>query len=210
MNITSTSLRAALGLSVADRRWIDFIAQSVQDTWDDCRFSIVVRWRRLANAPEADPSRPNTMGYMGSEEFIRLQFEEYLLALVASVKYHMHLEENRNDPKMLISEIGERSPATCTFRPGPMLRPSCQKGTRRSNSLPTGSMPGCGRTTSGCSKSSRVTFPAAGSLRGAGMTDGIPSAVDSHLFDIVEPRHPCAGALTIEDIQRRLSQCVVL
>ncbi|KAI9769765.1 MAG: late secretory pathway protein avl9 [Geoglossum simile] len=28
---------------------------------------------------------------------------------------------------------------------------------------------------------------------------------DSHLFDIVEPRHPCAGGLTIEDVQRRLA-----
>ena len=29
---------------------------------------------------------------------------------------------------------------------------------------------------------------------------------DSHLFDIVEPRHPTAGNLTIEDVQRRLTQ----
>lgn len=34
------------------------------------------------------------------------------------------------------------------------------------------------------------------------------STRDSHLFDIVEPRHPCAGGLTIEDIQRRLAQYV--
>jgi hypothetical protein len=33
---------------------------------------------------------------------------------------------------------------------------------------------------------------------------------DSHLFDIIEPQHPCAGGLTIEDIQRRLAQCVSL
>jgi hypothetical protein len=32
--------------------------------------------------------------------------------------------------------------------------------------------------------------------------------LDSHLFDIVEPRHPCTGALTLEDIQRRLTQYV--
>ena len=31
---------------------------------------------------------------------------------------------------------------------------------------------------------------------------------DSHLFDIVEPRHPCAGGLTIEDVQRRLASQV--
>lgn len=29
--------------------------------------------------------------------------------------------------------------------------------------------------------------------------------LSSHLFDIVEPRHPCAGGLTIEDVQRRLA-----
>lgn len=47
------------------------------------------------------------MGYMGSEEFIRLQFEEYLLSLISSVKYHVHLKENGTDPKLLITEIGE-------------------------------------------------------------------------------------------------------
>lgn len=31
---------------------------------------------------------------------------------------------------------------------------------------------------------------------------------DSQLFDIVEPRHPCAGGLTIDDVQRRLAQQV--
>jgi hypothetical protein len=31
---------------------------------------------------------------------------------------------------------------------------------------------------------------------------------DSHLFDIVEPLHPCSGGITIEDVQRRLAQQV--
>jgi len=31
---------------------------------------------------------------------------------------------------------------------------------------------------------------------------------DSHLFDIVEPKHPCAGGLTIDDVQRRITQQV--
>lgn len=35
INITSPSLRSALALSVPDRRWIDFLTQSVQDTWDE-------------------------------------------------------------------------------------------------------------------------------------------------------------------------------
>lgn len=28
---------------------------------------------------------------------------------------------------------------------------------------------------------------------------------DSHLFDIVDPKHPCSGGLTIDDVQRRLA-----
>lgn len=31
---------------------------------------------------------------------------------------------------------------------------------------------------------------------------------DSHLFDIVDPKHPCSGGLTIDDISRRLAQQV--
>ena len=33
-------------------------------------------------------------------------------------------------------------------------------------------------------------------------------SLDSHLFDIIEPRHPCAGGLTIDDVQRRVAQYV--
>jgi hypothetical protein len=31
---------------------------------------------------------------------------------------------------------------------------------------------------------------------------------DSHIFDIVDPNHPCTGGLTVEDVQRRLAQQV--
>jgi hypothetical protein len=31
---------------------------------------------------------------------------------------------------------------------------------------------------------------------------------DTHLFDIVDPKHPCSGGLSIEDVQRRLAQQV--
>lgn len=47
------------------------------------------------------------MGYMGSEEFIRLQFEEYLLSLISSVKYHIHIKENQNDPRSLLADVGK-------------------------------------------------------------------------------------------------------
>ena len=72
----SASLKSLLALTVADRRWIDFLTQTVNDTWD-----------------EANPSRPKTLGYAGSEEFIRLQFEEYLLALLSATKYKAYIEK---------------------------------------------------------------------------------------------------------------------
>lgn len=140
INITSSSLRTALALSAADRRWIDFVSTTVNDTWD-----------------ENNPSRPKTMGYMGSEEFIRLQFEEYLLALLSSVKYHLYLSHS---PPLPTSE----GDPTIDFNPDFIH---------------------AWRQTSNFAL--------------------FDSHTDSHLFDIVEPRHPTAGNLSFEDIQRRLA-----
>ncbi|KAK8160124.1 transport protein Avl9-domain-containing protein [Phyllosticta citribraziliensis] len=94
INISSPSLRSALILSTPDRRWIDFLTQAVNDTWD-----------------EENPGRPNTLGYSGSEEFIRLQFEEYLLALLSSSKYRTYYEAHKDTLKgPVINEI-EGDPA---------------------------------------------------------------------------------------------------
>ncbi|KAK1064325.1 hypothetical protein LTR74_008802 [Friedmanniomyces endolithicus] len=157
ISILSPTLRSAVALSVADRRWIDFLAQQVTDTWDD-----------------TDPSRPKTHGYAGSEEFIRLQFEEYLLALLSAEKYHQHLSSHPNnnkdrtggggssDPKALLADI-EGDPSS-DFSPAFL---------------------DAWRQTENHALWSRTT--------------------DTHLFDLVDPRHPCAGGITIEDVQRRLA-----
>lgn len=102
-------------------------------------------------------------GYAGSEEFIRLQFEEYLIALLASTKYHQYLAEHKpGDTKSLLLDI-EGDPSS-DF---------------------SASFIEAWQQTENYSLWNRTT--------------------DSHLFDIVEPRHPCAGGLTIEDVQRRLA-----
>lgn len=148
INITSASLRSALALSSADRRWIDFITQSVNDTWD-----------------ESNPGRPKTMGYVGSEEFIRLQFEEYLLSLISAVKCHNYMARQGKNPRVMLPQVeGD---------------PSSDFGIEW--------------------------------IEAWSHTDNyriFQSITDSHLFDIVEPRHPCAGGLTIDDVQRRLAQQV--
>ncbi|KAF2168311.1 hypothetical protein M409DRAFT_65756 [Zasmidium cellare ATCC 36951] len=146
VTILSPTLKAALSLSVADRRWIDFLTQAVNDTWD-----------------ETDPSRPSTHGYAGSEEFIRLQFEEYLIALISATKYHQYLANHRDgDPKALLADV-EGDPSA-------EFSNAFVEAWQQSENYKLWN-----RTT------------------------------DSQLFDIVEPRHPCAGGLTIEDVQRRLA-----
>src|SRR5271154_1257102 len=96
INVTSPSLRTAISLSAADRRWIDFLTQTVLDNWDP-----------------ANPSRPSTMGYAGSEEFIRLQFEEYLLAFLSAVSYSDH---NKKAPTSL-QPIISNTPSTSDSDP---------------------------------------------------------------------------------------------
>lgn len=94
INITSSSLRQALALSAADRRWIDWITSCVNETWD-----------------ETNPSRPKTMRYQGSEEFIRLQFEEYLVSLISSVKCHNYMTQHASNPRVMLPQV-DGDPAT--------------------------------------------------------------------------------------------------
>ena len=148
INITSASLRSSLTLSAADRRWIDFITQSVNDTWD-----------------ESNPGRPKTMGYLGSEEFIRLQFEEYLLSLISAVKCHNYLVHHAHNPKAMLPQVDGD--------------PSHDFGVDWIEAWSH-------------SENYRIW----------------ERYTDSHLFDIVEPKHPCAGGLTMDDIQRRLAEQV--
>ncbi|KAH7084413.1 LAlv9 family protein [Paraphoma chrysanthemicola] len=147
VNITSSSLRQASILSTPDRRWIDFLTQTVLDTWD-----------------ESNPSRPKDHGYAGSEEFIRMQFEEYLLAMLSSVKYKLFMEKSGQKDNYLSDVEGD--PAS-----------------EFSNDWVHAWMQ---------TENFRIWN----------------KFTDSHLFDIVDPKHPCSGGLSIEDVQRRLAQQV--
>jgi hypothetical protein len=144
VNITSSSLRQASILSTPDRRWIDFLTQTVNDTWD-----------------ESDPARPKDHGYTGSEEFIRMQFEEYLLAMLSSVKYKLYMERNPNHEPLMPEIHGD--PAS-----------------EFSNDWVHSWMQ---------TENFRIWN----------------SFTDSHLFDIIDPKHPCSGGLSVEDVQRRLA-----
>lgn len=148
VTISSPSLRSALSLTASDRRWIDYLTQEVNETWDD-----------------ADPRRPRTMRYAGSEEFIRLQFEEYILSLIAAVKYSQYIAGRPEDTRVLLPHIDGD--------------PSLDFGSE--------------------------WVAAWQRTENYRLWD---ANTDSHLFDIVDPRHPCAGGLTIEDVQRRIAEQV--
>ena len=66
----------------------------MNETWDD-----------------ANPSRPKTMRYQGSEEFIRLQFEEYLVSLISSVKCHNYITQHASNPRAMLPQV-DGDPAT--------------------------------------------------------------------------------------------------
>ena len=101
------------------------------------------------------------MGYMGSEEFIRLQFEEYILALLSSMKYHIYLTSSPIPPKPIASIEGD---------PISDFNLDWIHAWQQTSSFAL-----------------------------------FNTHTDSHLFDIVEPRHPTAGNLTFEDIQRQIA-----
>ncbi|KAL8372378.1 hypothetical protein RB595_001940 [Gaeumannomyces hyphopodioides] len=94
VSITSPSLKSALHLSSADKRWIESITAEVNETWD-----------------ESNPGRPSTMGYRGSEESIRLQFEDYILSLLAAVKAHKWQVKHKDNPRMALAHI-DSDPST--------------------------------------------------------------------------------------------------
>ncbi|KAF2127809.1 hypothetical protein P153DRAFT_295297 [Dothidotthia symphoricarpi CBS 119687] len=147
VNITSAALRQALVLSTPDRRWIDFITQTIYNTWD-----------------ESNPARPKDHGYAGSEEFIRMQFEEYLLAMLSATKYKLYKEKNPHRENLIADVDGD---------------PASEFSTDWINAWMT-------------TENFRIWN----------------KFTDSHLFDIVDPKHPCSGGLSIEDVQRRLAQQV--
>lgn len=81
VTIVDPSLKSLLNLTSADKKWMDVVVRSVTDTWD----------------PE-DPLRPKGLGFLGSEDYIRIQFEDYIVNLLSSVKYDNFLKRKASLP----------------------------------------------------------------------------------------------------------------
>ncbi|KAM0790815.1 hypothetical protein ACM66B_004660 [Microbotryomycetes sp. NB124-2] len=69
LDILNPKLQPLLALTAADRKWMDEVISTVDTTWSP-----------------ADPQRPQTT-FVGSEDFLRAKFEEYVCSALASIKF---------------------------------------------------------------------------------------------------------------------------
>ncbi|EPQ25998.1 uncharacterized protein PFL1_06453 [Pseudozyma flocculosa PF-1] len=73
-------LQQIVGLTPADRKWMDEIVHTVNETWNP-----------------ADPTRPTSMGYHGSDDYLRAKFEDYICAMLSSTRYADFLAKSDPD-----------------------------------------------------------------------------------------------------------------
>jgi hypothetical protein len=132
------------------------LTQTVLDTWD----------------PD-NPSRPRHMGYAGSEDSIRTQFEEYILSLLSSMAYQIYHE----------SLVSNAIPASVANIPDHFPDPGDTAGDFNPEFL------AMWRSTHNFELFDKLTS-------------------GNRIFDIIEPRHPTAGGLGVDDLQRRFAQGV--
>jgi len=118
-----------------------------------------------------NPSRPKNMGYAGSEDAIRLQFEEYILSLLSSMAYQIYHES--------VVEVGGVAGSVANTEHYP------EPGDTATDFNPE--FLAIWRSTHNFELFDRLTR-------------------DNRIFDIIEPRHPTGGGLSVEDVQRRLTQ----
>ncbi|PWZ03667.1 hypothetical protein BCV70DRAFT_154532 [Testicularia cyperi] len=73
-------LQQVVNLTPEDRKWMDEVISAVVETWNP-----------------ADPTRPTSMGFHGSDDYLRTRFEDYICAMLSSTKYADFLAKNDAD-----------------------------------------------------------------------------------------------------------------
>lgn len=89
VKIVTKSLESPLALSWYDKRFMDAVIHAVDETWD-----------------AEDPYKTKGLVFYGSEDWIRIQFEGYLMHMLSCVKYNQFLTKlGSSPPPMMIREI---------------------------------------------------------------------------------------------------------
>ncbi|KAH8915900.1 hypothetical protein BT69DRAFT_1340766 [Atractiella rhizophila] len=89
IEVYDPKLSIALTLTAADRKWMDELVTTVTESWN----------------PE-DPSRPIGSTYVGSDDFLRAKFEEYLCSMLAAIKFVDFLGRGNQGGVGIISGTG--------------------------------------------------------------------------------------------------------
>uniref|UniRef100_V5ESD1 Transport protein Avl9 n=2 Tax=Kalmanozyma brasiliensis (strain GHG001) TaxID=1365824 RepID=V5ESD1_KALBG len=87
-------LHQMVNLTPEDRKWMDEVISSVVDTWNP-----------------ADPTRPTSMGFHGSDDYLRIRFEDYICAMLSSTKYGDFLA--KSDPEQVAIQAPDASTVNC-------------------------------------------------------------------------------------------------
>ncbi|KAG0168554.1 late secretory pathway protein avl9 [Apophysomyces sp. BC1015] len=72
--------------TMADRRWMERIVRVVNDTWDQ-NGTLFTFCNSVLIICALDPNRPLQNTYLGSDDYLRARFEEYILSLLSSMKH---------------------------------------------------------------------------------------------------------------------------
>ena len=198
IHISSGSLRAALALSVADRRWIDFLTQSVQETWDDGQLKVSASASIYPNATQQTPVDPNRWATWE----VRNSFD-------CSSKNTFYPSSHRSSTISSSTIIRATRNLSCRMLVGGGL---CKRshGLQPVEGDPSSDFGSDWVQAWMLTENFKLFQNFTGKQNSPLGRCLLTVSSDSHLFDIVEPRHPCAGGLTIEDVQRRLAQSVTL
>ncbi|TKY89936.1 hypothetical protein EX895_001234 [Sporisorium graminicola] len=83
-------LHQVVNLTPEDRKWMDEVISSVVETWNP-----------------ADPTRPTSMGFHGSDDYLRIRFEDYICSMLSSTKYADFLA--KSDPEQVAIQAPDAS-----------------------------------------------------------------------------------------------------
>jgi hypothetical protein len=64
------AIERVAGLTAADRKWMDEVVKDVNDTWQ-----------------EGEEHGGTSFQFKGSDDYLRVKFDEYISAALASIKY---------------------------------------------------------------------------------------------------------------------------
>lgn len=90
-------IERAIALTPADRKWVDEIVKDVNDTWDT--------------------EETGMLRFKGSDDYVRIKFEEYISAALASFKYGDFLAKGDNSGVLITPGSGGDSNSQQDFNP---------------------------------------------------------------------------------------------